>query len=207
MHPRTDDTAALQLEVAYDYRCPFARIAHEHVLEGLRAGAAWDVTFTPFSLSQAKVEEGGTDVWDAPETDSGLLALQVSVAIRDGQPEHFVAAHQALFSLRHEHGGDLRSEEAIRGALRGTGVDVDAAFEAVATGLPLKAVEEDHTRLVKEHEVWGVPAFIAGGNAAFVRLMDRPTGPEAAIAAIERLVGMLGGWPGLNEFKHFTLSR
>jgi hypothetical protein len=203
------DGDVLELEVAYDYRCPFARNAHEQVLTGLRAGAGWDVTFTPFSLSQAKVDEGGgTDVWDAPETDSGLLALQVSVAVRDGQPEHFVAAHQALFSLRHDHGGDLRSEDAIREALAGTGVDVDAAFDEVATGLPLKTVAADHTRLAQTHDVWGVPAVIAGGNAAFVRLMDRPgDDPAEAVAAVERLVGMLTTWPALNEFKHFSLTR
>jgi hypothetical protein len=200
------DDELLALEVAFDYRCPFARNAHEHVLEGLRAGAPWDVTFTPFSLSQSKVEDGGTDVWDAPETDSGLLALQVSVAIRDGQPEHFVAAHQALFSLRHDEGGDLRSEAALREALEGTGVDIDAAFEEVATGVPLKTVKADHTRLVQEHEVWGVPAFIAGGNAAFVRLMDRPSDdPAEAVAAVERLVALLR-WPALNEFKHYSIS-
>ena len=202
------DNAVPAFEVAFDYRCPFARNASELVLAGLRAGAPWDVRFTPFSLSQAKVEPGGTDVWDAPATDSGLLALQLGVAIRDGQPDAFVAAHQALFSLRHDSGGDLRSEPALREALAGTGVDADAAFEAVAGGIPLKTVRDEHTRLVEEHEVWGVPAFIAGGEAAFVRLMDRPgDDPAASIAAVERLVGMLTGWPSLNEFKHYTVSR
>lgn len=198
----------LELEVAFDYRCPFARNAHETVLAGLEAGAAWQVRFVPFSLSQAKVEEDGTDVWDAPETDSGLLAMQLGVAIRDDQPEHFLAAHRALFGLRHDHGGDLRDEQALRGALAGTGVDVDAAFEAVASGVPLKTVRDDHTRLVEEHEVWGVPAFIASGNAAFVRLMNRPSDdPGDAIAAVERIVDMLKTWPELNELKHFSLSR
>lgn len=198
---------ALQLEVAFDYRCPFARIAHEWVLTGLDAGATWDVRFTPFSLSQAKIEHGGVDVWDAPETDSGLLALQVAMAIRDGQPEHFLAAHAALFQLRHDRGGDLRSEEALRFALAPTGVDVGAALAEVATGVPLKTVAEEHTRLVRDHEVWGVPAFIAGGQAAFVRLMDRPSDPAEAIAAVERIADMLTGWPALNEFKHYTISR
>lgn len=198
----------LELEVAFDYRCPFARNAHEVVLAGLEAGASWDVRFVPFSLSQAKVEHGGTDVWDAPDSDSGLLALQLAMAIRDTQPEHFLAAHRALFSLRHDHGGDLRSEAALRGALAPTGVDVDAAFDHVASGVALKTVRDEHTRLVDEHEVWGVPAFIAGGNAAFVRLMDRPSEDAAtSIAAVERIAEMLGAWPGLNEFKHFTLSR
>ena len=200
-------TDVLQLEVAFDYRCPFARNAHELVLAGLAAGASWDVRFTPFSLSQAKVEHGGVDVWDAPETDSGLLALQVSMAIRDGQPEHFQAAHAALFRFRHDEGGDLRDEAALRAALAESGADVDAAFAEVATGVPLKTVAEEHTRLVGEHEVWGVPAFIAGGEAAFVRLMDRPSDPAEAVAAVERIIAMLTGWPALNEFKHYTVSR
>lgn len=202
------DNAVLELEVAFDYRCPFARNAHELVLAGLRAGAPWDVRFTPFSLSQAKVEPGGTDVWDAPETDSGLLALQVGVAIRDSQPDAFVTGHQALFGLRHDQGGDLRSEAALRGALDAAGVDADAVFEAVAGGVPLKTVRAEHTRLVEEHEVWGVPAFIAGGRAAFVRLMDRPgDDPAESVAAVERLAGILTGWPSLNELKHYTISR
>ena len=202
------DHTPVELEVAFDYRCPFARNANELVLAGLAAGAPWTVRFTPFSLSQAKVEPGGTDVWDAPETDSGLLALQLAMAVRDGQPDAFGAAHHAIFGLRHDRGGDLRSEEALRGALAGTGVDVDAAFEAVAGGIPLKTVRAEHTRLVEDHEVWGVPAFIAGGQAAFVRLMDRPgDDPAESIAAVERLVGMLTGWPSLNEFKHYTIDR
>ncbi len=73
--------------VSFDYRCPWARIVHEHVLEGLRAGAEWDVTFIPFSLAQAHVEEGQTPVWARPDEDSGLLALQVSLAVRDTQPD------------------------------------------------------------------------------------------------------------------------
>jgi len=54
--------------------------------------------------------------------------------------------------------------------------------------------------------VWGVPAFIARGEAAFVRLMDRPADGAEAIAAVERVIGMLTGWPALNEFKHYSIS-
>ena len=90
--------------VTWDYRCPFARNAHEHVLAGLADGADWDVRFVPFSLSQAHVEEGETDVWDEPERDSGLLALQVGVVVRDWFPEQFPAVHGALFALRHDKG-------------------------------------------------------------------------------------------------------
>ena len=73
----------LTFAVTWDYRCPFARNAHEHVLDALADGADWDVTFLPFSLGQVHVEEGQPDVWDNPDADSGLLALQMGVAVRD----------------------------------------------------------------------------------------------------------------------------
>ena len=78
--------------VTWDYRCPFARNAHEHVLDALADGADWDVTFLPFSLGQVHVEEGQPDVWDNPDADSGLTALQMGVAVRDTMPERFLDA-------------------------------------------------------------------------------------------------------------------
>ena len=56
----------LSFAVTWDYRCPFARNFHEHVLTGLEAGADWDVRFVPFSLDQVHVAEGDPDVWDDP---------------------------------------------------------------------------------------------------------------------------------------------
>jgi hypothetical protein len=61
---------------------------------------------------------------------------------------------------------------------------------------------------VANHEVWGVPTFILGEHAAFVRLMDLPNGDtELARTTIERIIDMLDQWPQLNEFKHTSLTR
>ena len=191
-----------EFAVLFDYRCPFARIAHEHVLDGIEEGAAWDVHFQAFSLSAAK-----DPTWDRGQ-DSGLLALELAVAVRDTQPEHFLAAHRALFTYRHDRGGNLRDVEALSTVLADAGVDVAAALAEVETGLPLKTVRAEHESAVNEHEVWGVPAFLAGGQAAFVRLMDRPRDTDIrGAAAIDRILDALVGWPALNEFKHFTLPR
>ena len=198
----------LSFGVTFDYRCPFARNAHEHLVAGVRAGADWDVQWLPFSLSQNKVEPGETSVWDEPEKDSGLLALQLGVAIRDTQPDRFLDAHEALFAIRHDHGKSQREEAILRSTLAEAGVDVDAAFAEVASGVPLKKIQEEHERGVADHEVWGVPTFIAGDHAAFVRVMDRPRdGLHDSAKVIERIVGLLTGWPELNEFKHTSLSR
>ena len=188
--------------VTFDYRCPFARIAHEHVLDGLAGGADWDVRFVPFSLSAAK-----DPTWDRGR-DSGLLALELAVAVRDTQPERFLDAHRALFSFRHDRGGNLREVEGLRAVLDDAGVDTTALLAEVESGTPLKTVRTDHEWAANEHTVWGVPTFIAGEQAAFVRLMARPGAAEVAgAAAIDRIVDMLTGWPDLNEFKHTALPR
>ena len=198
----------LSFGVTFDYRCPFARNAHEHLVAGMRAGAGWDVQWLPFSLSQNKVEPGETSVWDEPDKDSGLLALQLGVAIRDTQPDRFLDAHEALFAIRHDHGKSQRDEAILRSTLAEVGVDVEAAFAEVASGVPLKKIQEEHERGVADHEVWGVPTFIAGDHAAFVRVMDRPRdGLHDSAKVIERIVGLLTGWPELNEFKHTSLAR
>ena len=200
--------SALSFAVTWDYRCPFARNVHEHLLFGLEHGADWDVHFLPFSLSQTKVEHGDTDVWDQPSKDSGLLALQVGVVVRDTLPDRFRAVHRDLFALRHDRGGDLRSEAALREVLAGHDIDADAVFQVIAGGSPLETIRKEHERAAADHDVWGVPTFIAGGNAAFVRLMNRAgDDPSESTHTIQRIVALLAGWPELNELKHTSISR
>jgi 2-hydroxychromene-2-carboxylate isomerase len=197
-----------RLAVTFDYRCPFARNAHEHVMVAMRADADLDVTFVPFSLGQVHVEEGQPDVWDRPESDTGLLALQVGVTVRDRFPDRFPDVHEALFALRHDRGGQLRSEAELRTTLHRAGVDHDAVFAEITGGGPLDTVRKEHERAAVDHSVWGVPTFIVGDRAAFVRLMDRPDGDTAlATRTIGRIVDMLSEWPDLNEFKHTSLPR
>lgn len=101
----------LTFAVTWDYRCPFARNVYEHLLTGLAAGADWQVRYLPFSLGQAHVEDGQPSVWEKPEQDSGILALQAGVVVRDDFPYRLSAVHRALFAARHDEG---RSPESIR---------------------------------------------------------------------------------------------
>ena len=198
---------ALSFAITYDYRCPYARIASDHVVTGLRGGADWDVMFLPFSLSQNHVEEGAPSVWEQPDKDSGIVALQASIAIRDTQPERFLDAHHALFEHRHAAAGDLRDREVLNRVLTGVGVDSDAVWVEVDSGRPLATIEKEHTQFVESHEVWGVPTFIVGDRAVFVRLLEGPADDGvAATRTIERVLHMID-WPNLNEFKHTSIPR
>jgi hypothetical protein len=172
---------ALEFTVTWDYRCPFARNAHEHVLTGLAAGADWHVIFAPFSLGQAHVEDGKPDVWDAPEQDTGILALQAGTVVRDEYPDVFPAVHRALFGLRHDDAKQLNERGEVARVLAEHGAPADAVLDLVDSGAALSRVRDEHERYVASHTVWGVPTFIAGDQAVFARLMDRsPIGTDPA---------------------------
>ncbi|MDQ6837180.1 MAG: DsbA family protein [Actinomycetota bacterium] len=199
---------ARSFAVTWDYRCPFARIAHDHVVTALSAGAEWDVTFRAFSLDQSHVEEGQPPVWDDPTRFPGLLANEAGIVVRDRDPEHFLAVHHALFSARHDRSLDTRKREVIAEVVAGAGVDAAQVMADIDDGWPLETFRKEHVTAVDELEVFGVPTFIAGGQAAFVRLLERPLGdPDVARSTIERILSLLQGWPELNEFKHTRVGR
>jgi hypothetical protein len=191
--------------VTFDYRCPFARNLHEHVVVGLRAGAPWDVSFTAFSLHQVHVHPGELDVWDDPARAEDLLAMQVGIAVRDRWPERFPAVHIALFSARHDHGMDLRDEQVLRKILAEQHVDADAVLAGIAGGGPLASFRQEHEHAVARHRVFGVPTVVTNSRAVFIRVMDRPLGDASrAIETVDRLLELITGWPELNEFKFTT---
>ena len=191
--------------LTFDYRCPFARLVHDHVVEGLRGGAQWNVTFLPFCLGQAHVEEGDPDIWETPEIDSGLFALQVAISLRDKQPDAFLDAHQALFNHRHIGGGSLKDKKILSDILNQAGADPELAFADVESGRTLHVVREEHSRFVNSHHVWGTPTFIVNEKAVFVRLLDHAHGnQEMARRTIDRILDDID-WPILNEFKHTSI--
>lgn len=192
--------------LTWDYRGRFARHLSEHVVVGLLDGAEWEVEFWPFSVEQTRRADGQATIWDDPSTSVSCLAMQVGLVVRDRCPQLFLPVHAALFAARHDEGLDLREDHVLGQVLARNGVDPDAVFDEVAGGAPLETYRREHERSVAEHRVFGVPTLIAGGRAAFVRLMHGPTGdPGSARRTVESLLDLVGGWPELNELKHTTI--
>jgi DSBA-like thioredoxin domain-containing protein len=191
-----------RFDLSYDYRCPFAKNIHLHVVTALRAGANFDVTFVPWTMSQGYKEVGAPDVWDDPARDPELLSLAVSTSIRDHQPEHFLDAHEALFRARHERALRLVTREEISEALSPTKVDLAAVFDDADTRRPHKVIGESF-REFERYEAFGVPTFVVDGDATFVRYMTVPSDDAAAsVSLIDSLLTLMSTQSDLNEFKH-----
>jgi hypothetical protein len=189
--------------VSFDYRCPFARNGHSSVVAGLREGRDWDVRFVPFSLDQVHVEEGETPIWDRDPADwgTGVSALLWGIAARDAFPEQFLDWHLAAFSARHDDGAKIAKTEVLAEIATKAGLDADAVAAEVASGRPLKVLAEEHTEADQRWQVFGVPTFIVGERAAFVRVMDRDNAAD-----VDRVLDLLE-WTDLNEFKHTSVPR
>jgi hypothetical protein len=77
----------------------------------------------------------------------------------------------------------------------------------VESGWPAKVIRDEHEGVVSTLDVFGVPTFIVGDDAVFVRLMNRPKGDaDVARSTIDRILGLISEQPELNEFKHTRLS-
>jgi 2-hydroxychromene-2-carboxylate isomerase len=128
--------------------------------------------------------------------------------VRDKLPEQFLDAHIALFAARHDQGKKINEEAVVREALESVDVDADAVLAEIAGGGPLETVRREHVEAVERHEVWGVPTFLLGDQAVFIRLMDRPGDDVAhATRSIERILALMEEWPDLNEYKHTSRKR
>jgi 2-hydroxychromene-2-carboxylate isomerase len=130
-----------------------------------------------------------------------MLALQYGIAVRDAFPDHFADAHLALFAARHDLGLKIADESVLRDAIEGVGLDADAVGEEVHSGRPLKTLAAEHTEAVERWDVFGVPTFIEGDEAVFVRFMER-----GRVDDLERMLDLLQ-WPRLNEFKRTRIPR
>lgn len=193
-------------DLSFDYRCPFAKNIHLHVVSALRAGADLEVNFVPWSLSQGS-RGHGPDVWNDPAYDGDLLSLAAAVSVRDEQSEYFLDAHEALFRARHERAIRLVTLDEISNVLAPLGVDMAKVAVDVASRRPHDVIAASHKEFDR-FEAFGVPTFVVNDSATFVRYMSEPgDDPAQSVELINALLTMITSRPDLNEFKHTQISR
>jgi len=193
-------------DLSFDYRCPFAKNLHLHVIEALRAGADFEVNFVPWSLSQGSRGDG-PDVWNDPAYDGDLLSLAAAVSVRDQQNEYFLDAHEALFRARHDRAIRLVTLDEISNVLAPLGVDMVQVAVDVASRRPHEVIAASHKEFDR-FEAFGVPTFVVNDDATFVRYMREPgDDPAQSVELITALLALMTNRGDLNEFKHTQLPR
>jgi hypothetical protein len=197
----------MQFDLSFDYRCPFAKNIHLHVVTALRAGADLDVNFAPWSLSQGGRSDGAPDVWNDPAYDADLISLAAAISVRDQQSEYFLDAHEALFRARHDRAIRLITLDEISNVLAPLGVDMAKVAADVASRRPHDVIAASHKEFDR-FEAFGVPTFVVKDDATFVRYMSEPSDdPAQSVELITTLLAMMTNRADLNEFKHTQLPR
>ncbi len=194
---------ARSIAVTFDYRCPFARNAHEAVVAAVRDGTDVDFRYLAFSLDQIHVPEDEPPVWERPpdERGTGVLALTWGTAVRDRFADHFLDFHIATFAARFDEGRKIGREDVLRDVAKTVGLDPDAVAAEVESGRPLANVASEHDHAVQSYDAFGVPTFIEGDQAVFIRFMER-----GRVDDLERALDLLD-WTRLNEFKRTRVPR
>jgi len=112
-----------------------------------------------------------------------------------------VASNVRINAFCDIEGAKIGKEEVLREIATSVGLDADAVAAEVASGRPLKILADEHTEADRRWKVFGVPTFIVGERAAFVRVMDRNNPTD-----VDRVLDLLE-WTDLNEFKHTSVPR
>ena len=185
--------------VSFDYRCPFARNAQEAVVTGLREGRDWDVRFLAFSLDQIHVSEDEPPVWERPPAERGQRCARARVGHRRARRLPRPLPRRARRAVRGAPRQGRRSSRKRRCCARRSDRSSSTRMPSrprsrAAARSPTLAAE--HTEAVKQWAMFGVPTFVVGDRAVFVRLMERDR-PEDIDQVLD-----LFAFERLNEFKY-----
>ena len=192
----------MQVEVFYDYMCPFvyrASVLLQNV--GRSSHPRISVTWRYFSLSQVNSKDDGWTVWDAPASEvvRGRLAFKAAEAAR--RQDHFEDFHVPLLEARHRDRLDIDRFEVIERVAVDCGLDLERFRKDLADPHILDALKRDHTQAIGVHGVFGTPTLVfPDGAAAYVRLAGVPE-PADSTRVLERVVSVAAGEPSILELK------
>jgi predicted DsbA family dithiol-disulfide isomerase len=197
---RVVDPEVMELEVFYDYFCPFVYRA-SLLLQNVGATHPLKVAWRYFSLTQVNSKDEGWTVWDAPTSENvrGRLAFKAAEAAR--HQARFEDFHMALLLARHRDRLDIDQVEVVERVAVDSGLDVERFRKDVSDPTILESLARDHQQAVSEHGVFGTPTFVfPGGASAYVRLAEAPEGADA-VRMFDRLVSIAAREPSILEIK------
>jgi predicted DsbA family dithiol-disulfide isomerase len=193
----------MELEVFYDYRCPYvyqAALLLRRVQETGRRDL--HVRWRYFSLAQANNEEEGWTIWEAAPQDpaaKGRLAFQAAEASR--RQGRFESFHPALLDARHLEEKDIDDLAVVEEVAAGSGLDLERFRADLGDPSLLMPLARDHAEARDRLGVFGTPTFhFPGRGAAYVRVRPAPQG-DAVLDVFDQIVSITAEEPYFQELK------
>jgi predicted DsbA family dithiol-disulfide isomerase len=192
----------MQLDVFYDYLCPFV-YRTSVLLQNVRDSGEreLEVRWRYFSLTQVNSKDDGWTVWDAPESERvrGRLAFKAAEAAR--RQDGFEDFHMRLLRARHLDRVDIDDIAVLERVADESGLERDRFRKDVADPKILAALSRDHRGAVAEYGVFGTPTLVfPGGAAAYLRLSEAPEAPDS-LRVFDRVVSIAAEEPRILEIK------
>lgn len=175
-------TARYDVDVYFDYACPFAWAAQVWLDDVKGAlGDDIDVTWRYFPLEQANAQDPGFKVWEKPNdgTSSTLRSFQAAWAAKQQGEEAFRNMHAALFRKRHVDGRNLAGQKVLEAAAEEAGLELEKFREDLQSDAVFAEIEQDYTA-ARELEVFGTPTIVFDNDeGAYLKLnfQDMPEDP------------------------------
>lgn len=201
VEPIVNPTSVRQLDVFYDYLCPFVFRASVLLKNVKDSGERpLDVRWRYFSLIQVNSKVEGFTVWDASDSEArGRLAFKAAEAAR--RQNAFDDFHMALLRARHEQRADIDEIAVVEQIAEDSGLDIARFRKDIADPEIVSALERDHRAAVADYGVFGTPTFIfEGGAAAYVRLSEPPEASDS-VAIFDRVIAIGAEEPRILEIK------
>jgi predicted DsbA family dithiol-disulfide isomerase len=195
------ESEVIELEVFYDYFCPFVYRASV-LLQNVGRTRPLKVAWRYFSLAQVNSKDDGWTVWDAPASENvrGRMAFKAAEAARkQGRFEDF---HMPLLEARHRDRLEIDQAEVFERVAADEGLDLNRFRKDVADPDILASLARDHGQAVSQHGVFGTPTFVfPDGAAAYVRLSETPDVGDDSIRVFDHLVSVAAREPSILEIK------
>jgi predicted DsbA family dithiol-disulfide isomerase len=200
---RVVEPEVIELEVFYDYFCPFVYRASV-LLQNVGRTRTIKVAWRYFSLAQVNSKDDGWTVWDAPASENvrGRLAFKAAEAAR--RQGRFEELHMPLLVARHRDRLDIDQLEVVEQVAVDAGLDLERFRKDVSDAGILASLARDHQEAVSKHGVFGTPTLVfPDGASAYVRLAEAPEGADAQ-RVFDHLVTVAAREPSILELKRPT---
>jgi predicted DsbA family dithiol-disulfide isomerase len=191
----------IELEVFYDYFCPFVYRASV-LLQNVGRTRPLKVAWRYFSLAQVNSKDDGWTVWDAPPSENvrGRLAFKAAEAARkQGRFDDF---HMPLLEARHRDRLEIDQAEVVERVAVDVGLDLNRFRKDVSDPDILASLARDHREAVSEHGVFGTPTLVfPDGASAYVRLREAPQVGNDSTRMFDHLLSVAAREPSILEIK------